>query len=136
MSKYRIPPDAWRQSTTVLMRYPQTKRDLSQAIDEAMTRDPERDKGGVKPSHPDPTATSGIRLYSSQRYQRMRREVKAVEDALKGIDSIERDVISQRYWDHKHKTAYERIDAPYSVRQMQRIVQRVMYRIAVNLGEI
>lgn len=136
MNKYRIPTDAWRQSATVLMRYPQTKRDLQGAIDEAITRNPERDGGGSKPSHPDPTATSGIRLYSNQRYQRMRREVKAVEDAIKGLDSVEMDVIRQRYWKHKRKTSYERIDAPYSVRQMQRIVQRVMYRIAVNLGEI
>lgn len=136
MNRYRIPTDAWRQSATVLMRYPQTKRDLNHAIEEAMSRDPERDKGGVKPPHPDPTATAGIRLYSNQRYQRMRREVKAVEDAIKGLDSVEMDVIRQRYWKHKRKTAYERIDAPYSVRAMQKIVHKVMYRLAANLGEI
>lgn len=141
MGKYIINADAWRQATLVLLRYPETKAQFMKAVEESRTRTSERKKGGAKPSHPDPTANAAIRLYNDVRYQRLKREVCAVEEAMAGMDGIEREVIRRRFWNHaagsRKVCAYAYMkDVGYSRRHMQKIVRRVIQRVAYNLGEM
>ena len=142
VGRYRLPPDAWRQATLVLLRYPETKVLYNQLVEEVQTRTDEQ-KGGTshKPVHSDPTATAAIRLSDDARFQRVKREVTAVDNALTGLDGAEREVIRQRFWSHKRGSRkvcgynYMR-DTGYSRRQMQRIVKRVIISVAMHLGEL
>lgn len=140
MGKYKLPSDAWRQATLVLLRYPESKKELARCIEEVMTRDPEQSGNSSKPVHSDPTGNAGVRLTTHARYNRLRREVQAVEDAVKDYDGATLEVIRERYWKHgrwrRRPRAYECINAGYSERQMHRICQRTLYKVAVNLGEI
>ena len=141
MGRYRLPPDAWRQATLVLLRYPETRAQFMELIEESRTNTSERRNGGAKPSHPDPTATAAIRLYGDARFQRIKREVCAVEHALAGLSNAEREVIRRRFFDHKYGSrkvcGYQYMqDIGFGKRQMQRIVHRVVKAIAIQLGEI
>jgi hypothetical protein len=145
MGKYRrMPADAYRQATLVLLRYPEAKEEYNNIFDWATTRDPDKKGGGAKPAHSDPTQAAAVRLTelgNDQRYQRIKREVYAVEEAVKDLDPTELEVIQLRYW--KHRRGERKIrgydymrGSGYSRPQMQRIVAKVMRKLAVNLGEI
>ena len=141
MGRYRLPPDAWRQATLVLLRYPETKAQYTQLVEESQTRTGEQNGNSHKPVHSDPTANAGIKLSCDPRYQRIKREVAAVENAMAGLEGAEREVIRQRFWSHKRGSRkvcgynYMR-DTGYSRRQMQRIVKRVIISVAMHLGEM
>lgn len=141
VGRYRLPPDAWRQATLVLLRYPETKAQYTQLVEESQTRTGEQNGNSHKPVHSDPTANAGIRLSDDARFQRVKREVAAVDSALSGLDGAEREVIRQRFWSHKRGSRkvcgynYMR-DTGYSRRQMQRIVKRVIISVAMHLGEM
>lgn len=141
MGRYRVPDDAWRQATLVLLRYEESKEQFMEAIGEARSlvrQDREREP---KPIHDDPTAGAAIRLHGSARFQRLKREVCAVDIAIAGMRQAELEVVRKRFWDHRkgerRVCGYESMmDTGYSRRQMQRIVQRVVYKVAEELGEI
>lgn len=141
MGRYRLPPDAWRQATLVLLRYPETKVLYNQLVEEVQTRTNEQKGNSHKPVHSDPTANAAIKLSDDVRFQRVKREVAAVDSALTGLDGAEREVICQRFWSHKRDSRkvcgynYMR-DTGYSRRQMQRIVKRVIISVAMHLGEL
>ena len=139
--RYKIKQDAWNQATLVLLRYLESKAEMREIVTDMMARDPETRGRGSKQPHADPTAAAGERLYFNTRYQRLKREVKAVDDALEGMTDIEKDVIKRRFWEHSHgyrsPCPYEyMIDLGYERRQMQRIIRKAIIRVAVNLGEL
>lgn len=145
MPRYRrIPQDAWTQARFVLLRYPETKEEYDSLLEVATTRNPESKSSGPKPAHADPTQTSAIRLMemeSTPRYQRISREVKAVDAVIAELDPIEVEIIRMRYWSHRKgvRTAlpYDYMQASgYSERQMHRICQKVIRAVAINLGEL
>lgn len=144
MGKYRIPADAWRQATLVLLRYPETKEEYNALFDIATTRDPEKKAAGSRPAHPDPTQAAAVKLTElgqDQRYQRIKREVQAVEEAIKDLDPAELEVIRRRYWKHRkgHRKArgYDFMqDIGYSRRQMQRVCRKTILAVALSLGEL
>lgn len=140
MGRYRVPPDAWRQATLALLRYPEIMHELDEIVRESMTHDPEK-TGGSKPAHADPTATSAVKLISSKRYQRLKQEAEAVKMAIDSFDEIEIGVINQRFFSHRKGVRtpkpYSHIrHTGYSRRQMQRICKEVITKVAVNLGEL
>ena len=137
----RLPADAWRHVRLVLLRYPESKVLYDQIIEESQTRTSDNAGSGSKPVHSDPTATAAIKLYNDARFQRINREVTAVETAVMGLDSIEKEVIRRRFWNHRPGVrkvcSYSRMrNIGYSRRQMQRIVRRVTEAVAILLGEI
>ena len=141
MGRYRLPPDAWRQATLVLLRYPETKALYTQLVEESQTRTGEQKGSSHKPVHSDPTATAGMKLSDDARLQRVKREVSAVDNALQGLDGAEKEVIRRRFWSHRHGSrkicGYNYMHGiGYSRRQMQRIVKRVIISVAVSLGEL
>lgn len=141
MGKYKINPDAWRQATLVLLRYQENKAEINELVSDMQARDPETRGRGSKQAHADPTAAAGERLFYSAKYDRLKREVNAVDNALDGLTDIELDVIKKRFWAHKkgHRSpcAYKyMIGMGYEKAQMQRIIKKVIRKVAVNLGEI
>lgn len=141
MGKYkRIPRDAWNSATIVLRRYPANKLEYKDLFDNATTADPEYKSYGAKPPHSDPTQAKAIRLVSDRRIARVEREVQAVEEAIKGLGTQELAVISKRYWSGSTRKGrpipYDIIDAPYSVSAMKMICWRVLYKVALYIGEL
>lgn len=142
MAYKEIPKDAWNQATTALLRYCENLPEMNHRLEVAMSRDPEKgNENGVRPSHPDPTASAAVRLSQDLIYQRIKREVAAVQNAIKDLKPEELEVIRRRFWCHRkgiRKTkAYDYLqDLGYSTRQMKRIVRKVIYLVAINLGEI
>lgn len=70
---------------------------------------------------------------------RMKKEIEAVEFACKYLKEEEFLVIQIRYWMRglQKPVPYCKIIRPgYSVRQMQRIVQKVVVSVGRSLGEI
>ena len=136
MPRYRqITPAAWQVARIVLLRYPESKREYDSLVEISQTNTSEH-KGGAKPVHSDPTATAAIRLHDDAYYQRVKREVAAVDAALEGLDDAERRVIQKRFWSRRGKTlGYRYIHVGYSEREMHRIVTAVIRKGAYNLGE-
>lgn len=141
MGRYKIKQDAWNQATLVLLRYRESKDEIEEIVTDMMARDPETRGRGSKQAHPDPTAAAGERLYYNTRYRRLRRETKAVDDAMAGLDDVEQAVIRRRFFEHgrghRSPCPYDRMkDLGYERRQMQRIIRKVVVKVAINLGEI
>ena len=111
MGKYtRCRKSSMQIARLVLMRYPETVKELQ---------------------------TDQIRDAYNRRLQR---EAEAVELALSDLDECQLDVIRLRFWNHlpgvtKVNPYYHLSDVPYSDRTMRRITQKVLCRIAYNLGE-
>ena len=141
MGKYRISQDAWRTATLVLLRYQESKEEIQECIEESMTSDPETRGRGSKQAHADPTQAAAIRLMSNARYWRLRREVKAVDNAIEDLNDIQKDIIRHRFWMHKkgHRKPcpYQYMQGlGYEQRQMQKIIRAVIIKVAADLGEI
>ena len=141
MGRYKIPPDAWRAATLVLLRYQETKAGIKDAIDEATTSNPETRGRGPKAAHADPTGNKGISLATDRKYNRMKREIMAVENAMEGLTAQQKEVIRQRFWNHgsgyRHTCPYQyMIGTHYSEAGMKKIVGKVIERVAYNLGEL
>ena len=141
MPRYKIKQDAWNQATLVLLRYQETKAEIEEIVSDMTARDPETRGRGSKQAHPDPTGAAAERLFYNARYKRLKREKKAVDDALEGLSDVELDVIKRRFWQHSKG---HRIPCPYEYmtglgyerRQMQRIIRKVIVKLAANLGEM
>lgn len=141
MGKYRISQDAWRTATLVLLRYQESKEEIQECIEEAMTSDPETRGRGSKQAHADPTQAAAIRLMNNVRYWRLRREVKAVESAIEDLSDVQKSVIRHRFWmhrkGHRNPCPYKYMNGlGYEKAQMQRIVRSVIIKVAAALGEI
>lgn len=131
----------WQRAVNVLLWYPDNLKEYATLLDEAITRDPERHGGTTRPLMPDPTADAAIRLASNRRADTLRAEIEAVELAMAELPPIEREVIRRRFWEigkwqTRKPRQYDYLqDLPYSRRQMIRIVKKVIYMVAVHLGE-
>lgn len=141
MGRYKINADAWRQATLVLLRYQESKTGIEECVRDAMARDPETRSRGSKQAHPDPTAAAADRLLKNPKYARLKREIKAVEDTMAGLNDIEREIIKKRFWmhrkGHRKPCPYQYMtDLGYERASMQRTVRKAVAKVARELGEI
>lgn len=143
MSRMKIAPKAWRAATDALLYYLDNKREYEEAVEEAMASDPER-RGSARDVHPDPTAAAAIRLSSNRRVAQLTREIEAVEEAVSSLRPEEKVVIRKRFWEwdkavrvaRKPRRYEDMLDTGYEITQQRRIVQKVVYAVARNLGAI
>lgn len=131
MGKYKIPPDAWRQATLALLRYYETREDIEDHIKDIISGEKARK---------DPTPAAVDNMMESRKYNRMKRELAAVEKAIEGMPEDQLIVIRKRFWEHKrgyrHTCPYRYINAGYSEATLKRIIGATVERVARNLGEI
>lgn len=139
----RINRASWRIIETILLRYPQRKKEYEEYISEIMaspargnsrTLDPgeERDKAQSV------TEAKALKM-TSVYFDRIKREVEAVEFVYNDLRKEEQDVIRVRYWSRgiRKPVPYHRLTScSYSERQMQRIVQKAIIRVGRYIGEI
>ena len=139
----RINRASWRIIETILLRYPQRKKEYEEYMSEIMASpaggssrplDPgeERDKAQSV------TEAKALKM-TSVYFDRIKREVEAVEFVYNDLRKEEQDVIRVRYWSKgiRKPVPYHRLTScSYSERQMQRIVQKVIIRVGRYIGEI
>lgn len=123
----RIPHDSWRLAQTVIRRYRENLRLLTEWEMEVLD-------ANLKAK--DPTAHKAMLLQSGYA-QRLQREISAVENMMDRLSPNEQKVIRMRFWSSRSVVPYEYMLAcNYSTRQMQRIVCTAIKIVAVNLGEL
>lgn len=139
----RINRTSWRIIETILLRYPRRKKEYEEYISEIMASpaggssrplDPgeERDKAQSV------TEAKALKM-TSVYFDRIKREVEAVEFVYNDLRKEEQDVIRVRYWSRgiRKPVPYHRLTScSYSERQMQRIVQKAIIRVGRYIGEI
>lgn len=139
----RINRASWRIIETILLRYPQRKKEYEEYISEIMASPA---GGSSRPSDParerdkaqSVTEAKALRM-TSVYFDRIKKEVEAVEFVYNDLRKEEQDVIRVRYWSKgiRKPVPYHRlVSCSYSERQMHRIVQKVIIRVGRYIGEI
>lgn len=145
MGKYRISRKAWRTASDVLLYYPDNKKEYASLLDAVLTAgyEEEGNSNGLGGDTSDPTARAAIRLAGNKRAERLKQEIEAVDNAVSSLRTAEVKVIRRRFWHRTKKNETRKPlpydfmqDLPFSDRQMHRIVQGTIIRIAQFLGEI
>lgn len=144
MARNRISRKAWRTASDILLYYPDMKKEYQEILDAAIAPDkPEHSSGTIEHKEmSDPTANAAIRLASDKRAARLKMEIEAVEYATDDLDPFEYDVIRQRFWHSQSKgrrwpKSYDMLfKIPISERKMHTIVQGVIIKIALYIGEL
>lgn len=139
----RINRASWRIIETILLRYPQRKKEYEEYISDIMASPA---GGSSRPSDParerdkaqSVTEAKALKMTSIY-FDRIKKEVEAIEYVYNGLRKEEQDVIRVRYWSRgiRKPVPYHRlVSCSYSERQMQRIVQKVIIRVGKYIGEI
>lgn len=139
----RINRASWRIIETILLRYPQRKKEYEEYISDIMASPA---GGSSRPSDParerdkaqSVTEAKALKM-TSVYFERIKREVEAIELVYNDLRKEEQDVIRVRYWSKgiRKPVPYHRLTScSYSERQMQRIVQKAIIRVGRYIGEI
>ena len=139
----RINRASWRIIETILLRYPQRKKEYEEYISDIMASPV---GGSSRPSDPGEerdkaqsvTEAKALKM-TSVYFDRIKREVEAVEFVYNDLRKEEQDVIRVRYWSRgiRKPVPYHCLTScSYSERQMQRIVQKAIIRVGRYIGEI
>lgn len=139
----RINRASWRIIETILLRYPQRKKEYEEYISEIMAspaggRSRPLDPGEERDKAQSVTEAKALKM-TSVYFDRIKREVEAVEFVYNDLRKEEQDVIRVRYWSRgiRKPVPYHRLTScSYSERQMQRIVQKAIIRVGRYIGEI
>lgn len=139
----RINRASWRIIETILLRYPQRKKEYEEYISDIMASPA---GGSSRPSDParerdkaqSVTEAKALKM-TSVYFERIKKEVEAIEFVYNDLRKEEQDVIRVRYWSKgiRKPVPYHRLTScSYSERQMQRIVQKAIIRVGRYIGEI
>lgn len=133
----KIPKDSWRICETIVLRYPEQKKEYADMKEQLLEATPYND-GQPRSNFPSNRVENAIVKLSSNRMLRIDRENKIVEAALARLDEEQQKVIRVRYWNETGKVIpYLKIrEVGMSEASMKRAVGRFMFFIARKLGEI
>ena len=139
----RINRASWRIIETILLRYPQRKKEYEEYISDIMASpaggssrplDPVREMDKAQ------SVTEAKALKMTSVYHDMiKKEIEAVEFAYNSLKQEEQRVIRIRYWSKglRAPIPYLKIGgASYSERQMKRIVFKTIEQIGRYIGEL
>lgn len=133
-----IKKDNWRIIETILLRYPDQKREYEEYVEDILAGSgSDTSMGSSSSSQGSVVETKALKMTSAY-MDRIKKEVEAVEAAYKDLKPEEQDVIRKRYWRKaaSKPTPYMYMDVGYSERQAKRIVRKTVERIGRRLGEI
>ena len=139
----RINRASWRIIETILLRYPQRKKEYEEYISDIMASPP---GGSSRPLDPvremdkaqSVTEAKALKM-TSVYHDRIKKEIEAVEFAYNSLKQEEQRVIRIRYWSKglRAPIPYLKIGgASYSERQMKRIVFKTIEQIGRYIGEL
>ena len=138
----RINRASWRIIETILLRYPQRKKEYEEYISDIMASP----GGSSRPSDPakerdkaqSVTEAKALKM-TSVYHERIKKEIEAVEFVYNSLRLEEQKVIRIRYWSKglRAPIPYLKIGgASYSERQMKRIVFKTIEQIGRYIGEL
>lgn len=138
----RINRASWRIIETILLRYPQRKKEYEEYISDIMASSA---GGSSRPSDPakerdkaqSVTEAKALKM-TSVYHERIKKEIEAVEFVYNSLRPEEQKVIRIRYWSKGLRALipYLKIGASYSERQMKRIVFKTIEQIGRYIGEL
>lgn len=139
----RINRASWRIVETILLRYPQRKKEYEEYISDIMASPA---GGSSRPSDPGEerdkaqsvTEAKALKM-TSVYHERIKKEIEAVEFVYNSLRPEEQKVIRIRYWSKglRAPIPYLKIGgASYSERQMKRIVFKTIEQIGRYIGEL
>lgn len=139
----RINRASWRIIETILLRYPQRKKEYEEYISDIMAS---LAGGSSRPSDPakerdkaqSVTEAKALKM-TSVYHERIKKEIEAVEFVYNSLRPEEQKVIRIRYWSKglRAPIPYLKIGgASYSERQMKRIVFKTIEQIGRYIGEL
>lgn len=137
----RIQRDSWRIIETILRRYPKKKKEYEDYILEIMASSGARENVNPNEEENKPqsvTEAKALKLNNAY-YDRIKKEIEAVEFVYGGLRPEEQKVIRMRYWKPgiRKPVPYLQIkDTSYSERQMKRIAYKAITQIGRYIGEI
>lgn len=134
----QISKDSWQIIQRVIRRYPESKEEYENTIEEKIMGSPKND-GLPKGNYPTNRLEAVVISLESPHMLRLRREIAAVEEAYNQLDDNYKKVIRIRFWSGRCKNMpYMQMERciSYSERQMKRICKAFAYEVGKNLGEI
>lgn len=132
---------AWRSIELTIMRYPEQKKKLNDmAEDIILGKSAAAGKTNFDSEYAKPqsvTESKALKLNSNKYYQRIKRNVSAIESVYSSFPVMAKKIIAERFWSiPDHRKPYTKIDVPYSEVQMKRIVKKMIHDVGVALGEL
>ena len=131
----RINRASWRIIETILLRYPQRKKEYEEYISDIMASSA---GGSSRPSDPakerdkaqSVTEAKALKM-TSVYHERIKKEIEAVEFVYNSLRPEEQKVIRIRYWSKglRAPIPYLKIGASYSERQIKRLVFKTIKQI-------
>lgn len=136
-----IDRDAWHIIEIIIRRYPVSKKEYDEYIDQVMASSPNHSTGvnfSEDYSKPQSVTEAKALKMTSKRAERLKKEIGAVELAYNSLKPEEQKVIKIRFWsDRRRNMPYTKIDeVAYSERQMRRIVKKIILQVGIYLGEV
>ena len=136
-----IDRDAWHIVEIIIRRYPSSKQEYKEYIDQVMasSSNPAAEVSFSEDySKPQSITEAKALKMTSKRAERLKKEIEAVELVYRSLNAEERKGMQARFWsDRRRNMPYTKMDkVGYSERQMKRIVKRIISKVGVYLGEI
>lgn len=133
----RVKKDSWNIVEKVLRRYPESKKEYDDELENLICSSPSHDGQPTSGAVGSRTESIALKLQSPH-MQRLKREIEAVERVYNNLPQKQQKVIRIRYWSNPMKNIpYLKMrDIEYSEIQMKRIVHRVVCEIGIYLGEL
>ena len=133
-----IPKDSWNMIQQVIRRYPENKEKYENKIEELTQGSPSQD-GQPRGNYPTNRMEEIVIKLDTPYMQRMRREIKAVEDAYNQLREDYQKIIRIRFWSDRYKNMpymWMTRCTSYSERQMIRVCKAFVREVGKNLGEL
>lgn len=136
-----IAHDTWHIIELIIRRYPESKKEYKEYIDQIMASAP-APAAGLQYSEdycrPQSVTEAKALKMTSTRAETLKKQIEAVELVYKDLKPEEKKLMERRFWSDKRRNIpYTKIkDVAYSERQMKRIVKRIVSKVGVYLGEI
>lgn len=136
-----IDRDAWRIIEIIIRRYPVSKKEYGEYIDQVMASSSNHSaEANFSEDYSKPQSVTEAKALkmTSKRAERLKKQIEAVELVYESLKPEEKKVMEKRFWsDRKRNIPYTKIErVAYSERQMKRIVKRIIQKVGIYLGEI
>lgn len=133
----KIKRDSWRIIETMLLRYPQRKKEYEEYIQDILSSTGSSDTLRQDDKPQSVTEAKALKMNSAYA-DSAKKEIQAIEFAYGSLRPEEQTVIKIRYWTKgiRKPIPYLHIQSNYSERQMKRIVLKTIWQIGRYIGEI
>lgn len=133
----KIKRDSWRIIETMLLRYPQRKKEYEEYIQDILSSTGSSDTLRQDDKPQSVTEAKALKMNSAYA-DSAKKEIQAIEFAYGSLRPEEQTVIKFRYWTKgiRKPIPYLHIQSNYSERQMKRIVLKTIWQIGRYIGEI